>query len=113
MELFLKQTGGVAGLRLEGSISTSELSEDLASRLEKTLQSGDFLEAQRASKNELFTDARTYELTVLPEFDDFTGQQFTFSENQDIPEILDLLDELLREIIQKKRSQFNNSDFSE
>lgn len=111
MNLILRTSGG-QGIRLEGKLDVSDLPEDLAERVEEVLTSERLTEAQRVAANTRMVDAQLYELTLLSAGPEAEAMKFEFSEAQDIPEVLDVLDELMQEIIRRKleRRKKRNAD---
>ena len=111
MKFILRRTGG-QGLRFEGELDTADLPEALAQRVEEFLTVENLSEAVQIPENALMVDALLYELILIPDgFDEDALEQetaeqdfqtFEFSEAQDIPEVLDILDELMGEIIRRK-----------
>jgi len=111
LKFILRRTGG-QGLRFEGELDTADLPEALAQRVEEFLTVENLSEAVQIPENALMVDALLYELILIPDgFDEDALEQetaeqdfqtFEFSEAQDIPEVLDILDELMGEIIRRK-----------
>ena len=111
MKFILRKTGG-QGITLRGKLDTEDLPKDLAQKVEEILGVENLNEAVQTPENTRMVDALLYELILIP--DDFDEdaleqekaeqdfQKFEFSEAQDIPEVLDVLDELMQEIIRRK-----------
>lgn len=95
MKLLLRRTGG-QGLMLQGKVDTSELPEDLARRARETLQPEKLRRVATQPQNPFMVDCHEYEITLL---DDDEVKHFKFSDAQNAPELLELLDELMREIV--------------
>lgn len=96
MKLLLRRTGG-QGLMLQGRVDTSELPEDLAKRTRETLKPEKLQKVATRPQDPFMVDCHEYEVTLLD--DDKEVKHFKFSDAQDAPELLELLDELMREIV--------------
>ena len=103
MKLILSCSGGVANLRLQDELDTSELSPALGRRAEATLRP-EKLEGALASANLHRTDALEYELTLFPEQEGEEVRHYRFSETSTAPEVLDVLGELMHEIVRRRAS---------
>ncbi len=98
MKLLLRRTGG-QGLMLQGKVDTSELPEDLAKRTQETLQPEKLRKVAMQPQNPFMVDCHEYEVTLLD--DDKEVKHFKLSDAQNAPELLELLDELMREIVSR------------
>ena len=98
MKLILSCSGGIVGSRIQAQLDTAELAADLARRAEAALQPEKLARAS-TPENPLRTDVLEYDLTLLPEGEDTDFRHYRFSETSTAPEVLELLDELMQEII--------------
>ena len=74
MKLHLACSGGFANLRIEGSVDTAELPEELARRVERAFHPEKLAAAGTAAADPRMADGQQYELTLLPaEVKDFAA----------------------------------------
>jgi len=100
MKIILEGSGGLANLRIRGELTTGELAADLARKVEQCLHP-DKLEAAGAA-NAQTADAQQYQLTVMPEGEEGEVRHYRLDDSCLAPELLDVLDELMHEIIRRK-----------
>ncbi len=104
MKLILSCSGGVVGARIQAQLDTAEFSADLAHRAEAALVPEKLAQAS-TPENPLRSDVLEYDLTLLPEGDDTNFRHYRFSETSTAPEVLEVLDELMQEIIRLRARQ--------
>lgn len=108
MKLDLTYSGGLANLRIAGQVDTSELSEELAQKIEAAFTSEQLQAAQEAEVSPLMMDSQQYELTILPENPGGEARKYKLDDAALPDEMLDVLDELrgilVREIAAGKDS---------
>lgn len=105
MRLHLATSGGFANLRIEGQIDTSELSEEMAKRVEAALSPERLQAAEEAESNPLMMDAQQYELSVLPEGPEGEARLYRLDDAALTDEMLDVLDELRGEIVRRRSEE--------
>ncbi len=98
MKFILSCSGGVVGARIRVQLDTAELSADLARRAEAALIPEKLAQAS-TPENPLRTDVLEYDLTLLPEGEDKDFRHYRLSETSTAPEVLEVIDELMQEII--------------
>lgn len=101
MKLHLACSGGLANLRIEGSVDTAELAEELRGRVERALQP-EKLAAASAAASARWADAQQYELTV--EVEEGRSRRHRLEDSSLSEELGDVLDELRLEIVRRKRA---------
>ena len=101
MRLILSCSGGVVGSRIQAELDTSDLPADLARRAEACLRP-EMLSQAAVSASPHRTDVLEYELTLLPEGEGADFRHYHLSETQTSPEVLEVLDDLMREIIDRR-----------
>ncbi len=104
MRLFLRSSGGLANLRIEDELDTSELPPELARKAERFLRP-EKLKLAKTAENSQMTDALQYELTVFPQAEGEEVRQYCLNEASTAREILDVVGELMHEIIRRKASK--------
>ncbi len=104
MRLFLRSSGGLANLRIEDELDTSELAPELARKAERFLRP-EKLKTARTAENSQMTDALQYELTLFPQAEGEEVRQYCLNEASTAREILDVVGELMHEIIRRKASK--------
>ncbi len=104
MKLILSCSGGIVGARIQAQLDTAELAADLARRAEATLIPEKLAQAS-TPENPLRTDVLEYDLTLLPEGEDKDFRHYRFNETSTAPEVLEVIDELMREIIRLRARQ--------
>ncbi|MEE8526486.1 MAG: protealysin inhibitor emfourin [Thermoanaerobaculia bacterium] len=104
MKILLKTSGGFANLRIEGELDTGRLPPELAERIESGLASDALRKAATLASPEL-ADGTVYELTILPETEDGERRHFVIDDAAVADEILDVIDEILHEIVRRRRDQ--------
>lgn len=104
MKILLKTSGGFANLRLDGELDTGQLPPELAARIESGLTSDALRDAATLANPEL-ADGTVYELTILPETADGERRHFVIDDAAVADEILDILDEILHEIVRRRRDR--------
>jgi hypothetical protein len=99
MKLSVKTSGGIGNIQFQGQLDTDELPGELAERVHKVLSPAR-LETTRLT--ETFPDAIQYEIGLF-----FRSglQKFEIDESSAPPDVLDVLEELVREVIRKKRAK--------
>jgi len=101
MKLHLACSGGFANLRIEGSLDTAELSEELKRRVEQAFHPEKLAAAASAAASPLMADGQQYELTVEEE----GGARRHRLDDSVLPdELCEVLDELRGEIVRRKRA---------
>ena len=102
MKLVLESSGGFAGVGLSGEVDTAHLPEELARRVEEHLTPEKLRSA--APKRGLPTpDATRYQLSLVPEHEDGEVETHVVDDMCHVGEILDVIDDLMAEIVRKKR----------
>jgi len=101
MKLHLACSGGFAGLRIEGSLDTAELSEELKRRVEQAFHP-EKLAAASAAADPRMADGQQYELTV--EGEEGGARQHRLDDSALSDELCEVLDELRGEIVRRKRA---------
>ena len=101
MKLHLAVSGGFANLRIEGSLDTAELSEELRHRVEQALHPKKLAAADSAAANPQMADGQQYELTL--EAEDGT-RQHRLDDSTLSDELYEALDELRGEIVRRIRA---------
>ncbi len=101
MRLILGCSGGVVGSRIQAELDTSDLPADLARRAESCLRP-EMLSQAAALASPHRTDVLEYELTLLPQGEGVEFRHYHLSELKTSPEVLELLDDLMREIIEQR-----------
>jgi hypothetical protein len=104
VRLFLRSSGGLANLRIEDELDTSELAPELARKAEMFLRPEKLKTATSAETSQM-TDALQYELVIFPQAEGEELRQYYLSEASTAREILDLIGELMHEIIRRKASR--------
>jgi hypothetical protein len=100
MKLFLKTSGGIGNIQLQGALDTDELPDALAERV-RTVLTPAHLRASRSVDTAPVADAMQYELSLLLE----SGpQQFAIDDVSASPDVLEVVQELLQELIRRKRA---------
>lgn len=103
MKVLLRKTGGVAGLRLQGEIDLEELPAELKARSKAVLQPEALKAAQAKPQNARMVDAQHYEVSLIPDDASAPVDTYAFSEAQDAPEVLEVLDAVMHEVIKRKQ----------
>ena len=101
MKLSLKTSGGIGNIQIQGQLETEELSRSLAERV-RTMLTPTHLTSARSSGVSLMTDAMQYELGLSLD-DGF--QHFEVNEANAAPEVLDIVQELVQEVIRRKQAK--------
>ncbi|MCP4660102.1 MAG: hypothetical protein GY856_32270 [bacterium] len=101
MRIVLEGSGGLAHLRIRGELNTGELAADLTRKVEQIFHP-EKLEAAGAVANPQMTDAQQYQLTVMPQSGEGDVRHYQLDDSCLSPELLDVLDELMHEIIRRK-----------
>ena len=110
MKVFLRSAGGIGNVRVEGEVDTSELSDDLAKKVERVLAPEELRSlasppsASRSprsmSAGPFMTDVQEVEISVKTK--DATERSLRLSEGDLPDEVLEVIDELRYEITRKK-----------
>ncbi len=94
MKVYINVTGGPLPYGVRGQLDMADLPEDLAQRVETSLQHEQMQELISRSRSEPMPDEQVYEVMVI----DGPGQnepvRYVFAESEAAPELLDLVDEL-------------------
>lgn len=93
----LRTSGGIANLRLEGELDYTELTAEQAHQMERLLESSPTSRGPSRT-----ADAMQYEIWSTDEATNESRHAVISDEHAD-PETLDVLDELMSRIIDKKR----------
>lgn len=101
MRIFLRVSGGIANVRLEGVVESDDLPPDLAAQVARTL-SPEALRAAGAESGSPAPDARTFEVHVESAGD---SAEARFGEATASPEVLAALNAVLRRITDERRAQ--------
>ena len=102
MKLYMKINTG-QGITIEGTLSSSELPRNLAQRMEKLLQPDLLAAAAGITDPPDMVDMQQYEITLTPN-DRIQGvERFQFTDAGCSEEMLELLDDLVHQIIIKKK----------
>lgn len=101
MKLSLKTSGGIGNIQIQGQVETEELSRSLAERV-RTVLTPAHLTYARSSEVSPMTDAMQYELGLYLD-DGF--QHFEVNEANAAPEVLDIVQELVQEVIRRKQAK--------
>ncbi len=101
MRFILSCSGGVVGSRIQAELDTSDLPADLARRAESCLRP-EILSQAAASASPHRTDVLEYDLTLLPAGEGVDFRHYHLSEVKTSPEVLEVLDDLMREIIEHR-----------
>ncbi len=104
MKLHLACSGGFANLRIEGSVDTAELPEELARRVERELHPEKLAAAGAAAASPLVADGQQYELTLLSEGEEGGARQHRLDDSALSEGLCEVLDELRLEIVRRKRA---------
>ena len=102
MKIHLRVNTG-QGITIEGTINSSELPQNLAQKMEQLLQPDVLAAAANTPVNQDMVDMQQYELTLIPDAQDRGDQHFQFTDAGCPVALLELLDDLVHEIIIKKR----------
>ena len=91
------------GITIEGTIHSSELPQNLAPKMEQLLQPDILAAAAGTPVDPDMVDMQQYEITLLSDTEDRGNQNFQFADAGCPDELLALLDDLVHEIILKKK----------
>lgn len=101
MKIVLEGAGGLAHLRIRGELTTGELAADLARKVEQLFHP-EKLKAAGAVASPQTTDAQQYQLTIMPASGQGEIRHYQLDDSCLSPELLEVLDELMHEIIRRK-----------
>ena len=102
MKIHLRVNTG-QGITIEGTINSSELPQHLAQQMEQLLQHDILAAVEDTAVNQDMVDMQQYELTLISNTQDRGDQYFEFADAGCSDALLELLDDLVHEIIIKKR----------
>ncbi len=105
MKVHLACSGGLANLRIEGRLDTSELPGDVAVKVESALGEESLAAAQRTKGRALVMDGEHYELTVLPDDPEGEVRRYRLDDAALSEEMLEAIDELRGEIVRRKAAE--------
>ena len=108
MKIHLRVSTG-QGITIEGTINSSALPRNLALKSEQLLQPDILAAAEGAPVNPDMVDMQQYELTLISRSQDRRDQHFQFADAGCSDELLALLDDLVHEIILKKKQDQKSS----
>jgi hypothetical protein len=103
MKIYLRQSGGFANIQLEGQIDTADLPDELARRTEDLLAL-DKIPAESGTDVTRSADSRQFYILVSTEDD---SRQFEVDESTAEPELSQLCNDLINEIIKRKKDEEN------
>jgi hypothetical protein len=101
MKLSLKTSGGIGNIQLQGQIDTDELPSALAERVH-TVLTPERLASAHSTAMDPVADAMQYEIGLLL---DSGLQTFQIDDVHAPPEVLDIVQELVQRLIDKKRAR--------
>lgn len=100
MKATIHRSGGVAGLRLGGTIDTDDLPGELAGRAQEALQPERLAAAAQHEADPGAADLHSYEVT-LPE----QGGTYTVTGSPGAGETAAILDQLVNECVRRRRGR--------
>ena len=100
MKLFLKTSGGIGNIQLQGQLDTDDLEGELADRVNAVLDPTS-LSAMPSPEAGFMADAMQYDIGL---FLDSGLQQFVISEASAPHDVLGVVEELVQELIRQKRA---------
>ena len=101
MKLFLKSSGGFGNLQIQGTLDTDQLPEALAEKV-RTVLTPEQLSAPHPRDTRAWADATQYEIDLML---DSGTQKFHIDDATAPPQVLDTVQELIQEIINRKRER--------
>ena len=102
MKLHIKLITG-QGIAIQGTLDSSGLPRHLAQKMEKLIQPDLLAAAASTPENPNMADMQQYEITIIPNDRKYGTTHFQFTEAGCSDELLELLDELIHEMIIKKK----------
>ena len=94
MKVYINVTGGPLPYGVRGQLDMADLPEDLAQRVETSLQHEQMQELISRSRSEPMPDEQVYEVMVIDGPEQNEPVRYVFAESEAAPELLDLVDEL-------------------
>lgn len=104
MKLSLRILTG-QGITLHGDIDLSDLPEELARQVQTTFTPKNLSAAAAAKPNPQMVDASEYELVIHPDQPNRKPQRYTFVDADDNVDVLELLDDIMHEIVHRKKGR--------
>lgn len=109
MKVYLNVTGGPLPYGEHGQIDMADLPDDLAKRVETTLQR-DYMDKAISGERELpLPDEQVYELVVMDPSGKEDQARYVFADSQAAPELIDLVDELRLAITDQQIKQVQSA----
>ena len=99
MKVFIRRSGGIANIQIEGDVDTAELTGELAEQAERLLKSENLRKICSRDQKRM-PDRYQYEIRV-GEGDKF--EAFSLDDSMAEPDFLDVLDGLIVEIKARRR----------
>lgn len=100
MKVHLRSAGGIGGIRMEGEVDTADLPPDLARRAESVLRRDRLAGAERSGRPT--PDAVSYDVRLT---DDRGSAAFTVEEPCTDPEVVEVLNDMLTEVVRRKAAR--------
>lgn len=101
MKLYIRRSGGIANISLEGEVDTNSLPPELRTKVEALLRV-EKLRAISASKSRKMPDTYQYEIRLAKED---TFEAFTLDEGALETELQEILGSMVREIRRRQKSR--------
>ena len=102
MKIHIRTNTG-QGITIQGTLNSSELPRHLAQKMEKLIQPDMLAAAASTPENPDMVDMQQYEITLMPKDRKYGTKHIQFTDAGCSDEMLELLDELIHEIIIKKK----------
>jgi len=99
MKIFIRRSGGIANIQIEGNVDTGDLTVELAEQAERLLESENLRNVCSRGRKRM-PDTYQYEIRV-GEGD--KCEVFSLDDSMPEPDFLDVLDGLIVEIMNKRR----------
>ena len=106
MKIHLQITGGM-GLTLRGTLESADLPCEATERVVALLTPENLRTAALSQPTPNAVDMREFEVTIAPDGDASSAEEtnrYHFTESDDNIDVVDLLDELMREIVIRKQA---------
>jgi hypothetical protein len=101
VKVFLRSSGGIGNIQIQGEVDTADLPPELAQRAEELL-TPDRLRASKGSENPQFADAQQISIRVSsPQ----GHSEVEVDESAAPPELVDLCNVLIHEIVRRRAAK--------